>query len=255
MKKLVNKVSIITGAGSGIGRAITLLFISEGSKVVAVDINQERLDNLKKEIKEKGGEVTTLISNIAKEEDIENMFNVAISTYGTLDILVNNAGIMDHFEPVAEVDNEMWEKIMKINIDGPFKTMRSALKIFLPKNNGIIINIASIGGLHGGRAGAAYTTSKHAIVGLTKNTGYMYSKTGIRCNGIAPGAIETNISDTIDFSKITPLVNDRIMAGMPLNPRTGKPDEIAKAALFLASDDASFVNGEILVVDGGWSTF
>jgi NAD(P)-dependent dehydrogenase (short-subunit alcohol dehydrogenase family) len=255
MKKLENKVSVITGAGSGMGKEIALLFAAEGSKVIATDIDQKRLDALKIEIKEKGGEVTTLISNIAKEEDIENMISVAVSTYGTLDILVNNAGIMDHFAPVAELENAMWEKVMKVNVDGPFKAMRSALKIFLKKGNGVIVNIASIGGLNGARAGAAYTASKHAVIGLTKNTGYMYSKSGIRCNAIAPGAVNTNIGDTIDFSKITPLVNERIMPGMALNPRTGEPSEIAKVALFLASEDSSFVNASVITVDGGWSAY
>ena len=255
MKKLENKVSVITGAGSGMGKEIALLFAAEGSKVIATDIDQKRLDALKIEIKEKGGEVTTLISNIAKEEDIENMISVAVSTYGTLDILVNNAGIMDHFAPVAELENAMWEKVMKVNVDGPFKAMRSALKIFLKKGNGVIVNIASIGGLNAARAGAAYTASKHAVIGLTKNTGYMYSKSGIRCNAIAPGAVNTNIGDTIDFSKITPLVNERIMPGMALNPRTGEPSEIAKVALFLSSDDSSFVNASVITVDGGWSAY
>jgi NAD(P)-dependent dehydrogenase (short-subunit alcohol dehydrogenase family) len=255
MKKLENKVAVITGAGSGMGRAIALLFAAEGSKVIATDIDQKRLDALKAEITEKGGEVTPLIANVAKEEDIENMINTAVSTYGTLDILVNNAGIMDHFAPVGELDNAMWEKVMKVNVDGPFKAMRSALKVFLPKGSGVIVNISSLGGLNGARAGAAYTASKHAVIGLTKNTGYMYAKTGIRCNAIAPGAVNTNIGETIDFSKITPLVNDRIMPGMALNPRTGDPNEIAKVALFLASDDSSFVNASVVVVDGGWSAY
>lgn len=255
MKILENKVAIITGAGSGMGKAIALLFTREGCHVVATDIDHSRLEALKREINEYGGDVTTVVSNMAKEEDIDEMFSVAISAYNTVDILVNNAGIMDNFQPVAEVENGMWEKVMKINVDGPFKAMRNAAKIFLKKGKGNIINITSIGGIKGGAAGAAYTASKYALVGLTKNTGYMYSKSGIRCNAIAPGAVNTNIGDTIDFSKITPLVNDRIMAGMPLNPRTGEPSEIAKAALFLASDDSSFVNGHVLVVDGGWSAY
>ena len=255
MKKLENKVSIITGAGSGMGKAISLLFAAEGSKVVAADINQSRLDELKTEIKAQGGEVTTVLTNVAKEEEIENMIKVATDTYGTLDILVNNAGIMDNFQPVGEVDNNVWDKVMKINLEGPFKAMRSAIKIFIAQGSGNIINICSIGGLKGGAAGAAYTTSKHGLVGLTKSTGYLYSKSGIRCNGIAPGAVKTNISETIDMTKITPLVNDRIMTGMALNPRTGEPDEVANAALFLASEDSSFVNGHILVVDGGWSVY
>ena len=255
MKKLENKVSIVTGAGAGMGKAIALLFAAEGSKVVATDIDQNRLDTLAKEIHEKGGEVTCIIANMAKEEDIENMIQTAVKKYGTLDILVNNAGIMDNFQPVAEVENSMMEKVMKINFEGPFKAMRSALKIFLAKDSGNIINLCSVGGLKGGVAGAAYTASKHALVGLTKNTGYMYSKSGIRCNAIAPGAVNTSISETIDMSKVTPLVNDRIMSGMALMPRAGEPIEVAKVALFLASDDSSFVNAQICVVDGGWSAY
>jgi NAD(P)-dependent dehydrogenase (short-subunit alcohol dehydrogenase family) len=127
--------------------------------------------------------------------------------------------------------------------------------IFPARVSGIIVNIISVGGLQAGRAGAAYTAIKHALTGLTRNTGYMYARAGIRCNGIAPGAVDTSIAETIDFTRITPLVNDRVMSGMVLNPRTGSPSEIARAALFLASDDSSFVNAGVFVVDGGWSAY
>lgn len=255
MKKLENKVAVITGAGAGMGKAIAQCFASAGCRVIAADINTARLDVLKAEVEASGGAITTIIANMAVESDIEAMIQKAISEYGTLDILINNAGIMDNFQPVGEVDNATWERVMAINVDGPFKAMRGALKIFTAKGSGNIINICSIGGLKGGVAGAAYTTSKHALVGLTKSTGYMYSKSGIRCNGIAPGAVNTSIGETIDMTKITPLVQDRIMTGMALNPRTGNPEEIAQVALFLASDDSNFVNGHIMVVDGGWSTY
>jgi NAD(P)-dependent dehydrogenase (short-subunit alcohol dehydrogenase family) len=255
MKKLENKVAIVTGAASGMGKAISLLFAAEGSKVVAADLNQENLDLLADEIREKKGDVITVIANVAKEQDIENMVSAAINGYGGLDILVNNAGVMDRFAPVGELDNEMWEKVMSINVDGPFKAMRSALKHFMAKKSGVIINITSLGGLNGARAGAAYTASKHALVGLTKNTGYMYAKEGIRCNAIAPGGVNTNIAQSMDYTKLTPLVKERLIPGFALSPRSGDPSEIAKAALFLASDDSSFVNGEIIVVDGGWNAY
>ncbi len=255
MKKLAGKTAVVTGAGSGMGKAIAQLFAAEGCKVVAADINNERLNTLQTEIKAAGGEVTTINANMAAEEDIERMIAAAVTSYGTLDILVNNAGIMDHFAPVADLDNTMWEKVMNINVTGPMKAMRAAVKIFLAKGSGSIVNIASIGGLYGARAGAAYTASKHALIGLTKNTGFIYAKAGIRCNAIAPGAVATNIGDTIDMTKITPLINDRIMQGMVLNAKTGEPADIAKAALFLVSDDASFVNATVLTADGGWTAY
>jgi NAD(P)-dependent dehydrogenase (short-subunit alcohol dehydrogenase family) len=255
MKKLENKVAIITGAGAGMGKAITLLFVNNGCKVIAADINQDRLNTLDAEVKKLGGIITTIKANMANEVDVDAIISLAKTTYGTLHILVNNAGVMDNFQPVGEVDNETWDHVMKVNVDGPFKAMRAAIKIFMENGSGNIINIASIGGLKGGVAGAAYTTSKHALIGLTKNTGHVYAKSGIRCNAIAPGAVATSIGETIDMTKITPMVQDRIMTGMALNPRIGEPNEIATAALFLASDDASFINGAVLVVDGGWSSY
>lgn len=255
MKKLENKVAVITGAGAGMGKAITLLFVNNGCKVIAADINQDRLNTLDAEVKKLGGIITTIKANMANDVDVDAIINLAKTTYGTLNILVNNAGVMDNFQPVGEVDNETWDRVMKVNVDGPYKAMRRAIKIFMENGSGNIINIASIGGLKGGVAGAAYTTSKHALIGLTKNTGHMYAKSGIRCNAIAPGAVATSIGETIDMTKITPMVQDRIMTGMALNPRIGEPNEIATAALFLASDDASFINGAVLVVDGGWSSY
>ena len=148
----------------------------------------------------------------------------------------------------------MWDRVMAINLNGPFKAIRSVLKIMLEKKSGVIINIASIGGLQGAPR-SWDTASKHALIGLTKNTGYIYAKTGVRCNAIAPGAMETNIGATIDFSKISPIANERIMPGMALNPRSSNPSEVANAALFLASDEASFINGTVIVADGGWTAY
>lgn len=255
MKKLSNKVVLVTGAASGLGKAISILFASEGARVVAADINETAMDELKQEVIGMGGTITTVRANMASAEDISHMVEVSLKEYGTLDILVNNAGIMDNFSPVAEVDDEVWQRVMDINLNGPFRAMRAALKIMLEKQSGVILNIASIGGLQGARAGAAYTASKHALIGLTKNTGYMYAKSGIRCNAIAPGAMETNIGSTIDYSKVTPLINERIMTGLSLNPRASKPEEVARVALFLVSEDSSFVNGTTVVADSGWTAY
>jgi NAD(P)-dependent dehydrogenase (short-subunit alcohol dehydrogenase family) len=252
---LNNKVAIVTGAGSGIGKEISMLFAKEGCKVVAADIHLGDLRNLEKEIAQNNGDVAIIEIDISKEPDIFKMIQFARDTYGNIDILVNNAGIMDNFESIADVSNETWDKVFKVNLEGPFKTIRGVIKEFIKQQKGNIINISSIGGLHGGRAGVAYTASKHALVGLTKNTGYLYAKQGIQCNCIAPGAVETNIGSTIDQSKITELVKERILSGMVLNPRTGKPDEIAQIALFLASDQSSFINGSVIISDGGWTAY
>ncbi len=255
MKKLDQKVAIITGAGAGMGKAMARLFAEEGARVMAADIDESRLKEVADSLASSGLKIHTKVADMAKEEDINALFDETLKVFGTVDILVNNAGVMDNFAPAGEVDNATWERVMAVNVDGPFKAMRRALSVFVAKNSGCIINICSVGGLKGGVAGAAYTTSKHALVGLTRNTGYMYSKTGIRCNAIAPGAVSTSIGETIDYSKITPLVQDRIMSGLVLNPRTGEADEIAKVALFLASEDASFINGAVYVVDGGWTAY
>lgn len=255
MQQIKDKVSIITGAGSGMGKAMAILFAKEGSKVVAADINEERLQDLKLEIEAAGGQVTLVVGSVAKQEDVDKFMATAVSVYGTLDILINNAGIMDNFQSVEEVEDVLWNKVMSVNLNGPFMTMRAALNIFKEKGQGIIINNASVAGFKGGAAGAAYTVSKHALIGLTRNTGYVFSKTNIRCNAIAPGGVTTNITETIDFTKITPQIKERIDAAQATIHRMADPKEIAQVALFLASDASSFVNGQVIVADGGWSAF
>jgi len=251
--KLSGKVAIVTGAAAGMGKAIAELFAQEGAKVVASDLNAEGIQAVVNGITEKGGTAIAVTANVAKEEDVQNLVDTAVSTYGTVDILINNAGIMDNFVPAAEITDELWERVFAVNTTGPMRTTRKVLPIFMEKKSGAIVNIASIGGLQGSRAGATYTASKHAVIGFTKNVGFQYAEFGIRCNAIAPGGVNTNIAST--FTNVSPFGMGKATAGASFNPRSGEPEEIAKVALFLASDDASFVNGAVVTADAGWTAY
>lgn len=252
MDQLLNKTTLVTGAGSGMGKAIAQLFASEGAKVLATDVNQARLDDLVKEVSAKGGKIQGFKSDVSKEEEVKKMIEAAVKKFGTLDILVNNAGILDDFMPVAEASTELWNKVMGVNINGPFFACRAAVPIMLQQGKGIIINISSIGGFCGSRAGVAYTTSKHALMGLTKNIGFMYAQKGIRCNAIAPGGVNTNIGENMHPNAFG---YEKLNSGIGSNPRMGEPFEIAELALFLASDKSSYINGAIITADGGWTAY
>ncbi|OWA34010.1 3-ketoacyl-ACP reductase [Saccharibacillus sp. O16] len=251
--RLQGKTAIVTGAASGMGRSIAVLYAAEGAKVAVSDINLEAAEKVAAEIREAGGEAFAIKTNVTSEEDIEQLIDRTVERYGTLDILVNNAGIMDGFVPAGDLTDELWERVFAINTTGPMRAIRKALPIFLEKEQGVIVNVASAGGLNGSRAGAAYTASKHAVVGLTKNVGFQYAIKGIRCNAIAPGGVATNISAAM--GQPHPFGMERAMMGMGVNPRIGEPDEIAKVALFLGSDDSSFVNGVVVTADAGWTAY
>lgn len=250
--KLQQKVAVVTGAASGMGKAIAELYAQEGAKVIVADLNIEGAQQVADGIVGNGGVALALQVNVAKLEDIENMIDTAVSEYGTLDILVNNAGIMDGFEPAGEVTDERWDLIFDINTKSVMRATRKALPIFLEKGQGVIVNTASTGGLNGGHAGATYVASKHAVVGFTKSTGFMYAKNGIRCNAIAPGATITNISASM--KNVSEFGASRTQLTQSLIPRAGSAEEIAKVALFLASDDSSFVNGTVVTADAGWTS-
>ncbi|GGH19187.1 SDR family oxidoreductase [Paenibacillus segetis] len=250
--RLQGKVAVVTGAASGMGKAIAELFALEGAKVVVSDINFEGVETVVSGIVANGGTAIPLKTNVAEKQDIDHLIDTAVQEYGTLDILVNNAGIMDGFEPAGDIEDEKWERVFAVNTTSVMRATRKALPIFLEKQKGVIINIASTGGLHGAHAGATYTASKHAVVGFTKNTGYMYAQKGIRCNAIAPGAVETNIASSM--KNLNEFGLGRSKLGQSLIPRAGQPEEIASVALFLASDESSFVNGTVVTADAGWTS-
>ena len=249
--RFTDKVVIVTGAGSGIGKATAEGFAAEGAMIVAGEIDAARLDALVKQLSAAGTKVVGVQGNVASAEDCKRLINAAVENFGHLDVLVNNAGIMDHFEPVAELDDATWNRVLGVNLTGQMNTMRLAIPVMLAHGGGVIVNVASAGGLGGGFAGAAYTASKHGVVGLTRNTALMYAKQGIRCVAVCPGGVNTNIGQSIG-----PTPSQAGYAALRPNlatmPRSGEPVELANVIMFLASPEASFVNGAIVPVDGGW---
>lgn len=253
--KLKEKVAVVTGASSGIGRAIANLFAKEGAVVYAVARRAERLEDLANETKNYPGKVIPYSADLKSKAMAEKIITIACDEQGKLNILVNNAGIMDDFSPIGEVSDEMMQNLTDINVMAPFYSTRKAINCFLAQGKGNIINVSSIGGLNGARAGAAYTMSKHAIIGLTKNTGFMYAKKNIRCNAICPGGVQTEVDSGEYMKYLNKTGVDIIMPNTCGNPRNGKSEEIATIALFLATDESSFINGECIVADSGWTAF
>lgn len=250
--RLQGKVAVITGAASGMGLAMANLFTAEGASVVAADWNAQRLDEAVASIKAKGGTIVGSQGNIADQATAEGLIDLAVSTYGRLDVLCNNAGIMDYMQGIGELSDDIWRRVLSVNLEGPMFTTRKAVQYMLAHGGGSIVNTASTAGLHGGAAGVAYTVSKHGVVGLTRSTAWMYAKRGIRCNAICPGATKTNIAETMPADRMDPTGSQRAQEFSALVPAYLEPEDIAAVALFLASDEARHINGAIIPADGGW---
>lgn len=251
--RLEGKVAVITGAGSGMGRAMANLFAAEGAKIVAAEWNSATLDEVVAEVKAAGGEITGVQGDVSKQDDCKKIIDAATGTYGRLDVLCNNAGVMDNFAAVGDFSDDVLERVFSINVYGPLYLSRLAVPIMLEQGSGSIVVTASVAGIKGGAAGVVYTASKHAIVGATKSIAWHYAQKGIRCNAIAAGGVETNIMTSVDPSKINPAGAERCQFGSSIIPGMLKAKDIADLALFLASDESKMINGAIIPADAGWS--
>lgn len=243
MDLLKDKVAIITGAASGMGKAQAYLFAKEGAKVVLVDINEESL----KEIEQKIGENALAIkADISCRDDVANVVSKTLEKYGTVDIVSNTAGIFDGYHPLMETSEELFDKVYEINSKGIYLMTKLTLPIMLEKEKGVYVNVASIASFNGTGGGFAYTASKSAVLGMTRSVASIYKEKGIRANSICPGLVETSMVSHLTSDKN--VVNNVCAKSV----RVGTPEDIANAALFLASDKADYINGVSLPVDGGW---
>lgn len=250
--RLEGKVIVITGGGGGMGRAIATLFAAEGARLMIGEWNEHSLAAALAEIRARGGAVSGVRGNVAVQAEAEGLIEAAVSHYGRLDVLVNNAGVIDSNQGVGELTDAIWERVIGINLNGPMYTSRKAVQHMLRQGGGNIINIVSTAGLGGASAGAAYTVSKHGLVGLTRNTAWMYTNKNIRCNAICPAGVVTGMAAGIDLSKVDPLGAERNGIYYATMPRILQPEEIARLALYLASDDSACISGDIISADYGW---
>lgn len=243
MGKLQDKVVVITGGVSGIGAATAKLFAQEGAKLVLVDFNEEKGKAFTEELTSQGTEAVFVKADVTSEEDVKNIYETTLSKFGRVDVLFNNAGI-GAVKPTEELTYAEWRKTVEVDLDGVFLVAQGAIKEFLKTGGGVIVNTASMYGWVGAPGSAAYNAAKAGVVNFTRSIGLEYAERNIRVNAICPGFIDTPILGETDRQFLT--------NATPMK-RLGKPEEIANAVLFLASDDSSFMTGNSLIVDGGYT--
>ncbi len=240
-----DKVVIVTGAASGIGRASAVLFAREGASVVVSDVNDDAGNETVAMIADAGGAAVYAHADVSDDADASALVETAKSQFGGLDIAVNNAGMLGHFMPAADIPIEEFDRIMAVNVRGVFLGIKHQLPAIVERGGGAIVNVASAAGYLAQPYAAAYTASKHAVVGLTKGAALDHAQSGVRINSVCPGGVATNIAAHLDLSGMGDAPDPH-----PLG-RSAQPEELAAAIAWLASDDASFVIGSNVLVDGG----
>lgn len=243
--RFAGKTVIVTGAGAGIGLATAYRLLEEGARVVASDLAEDRLAALKAAISSSA--LVTIAGDISREDTVQRILGACEAR---VDGLANVAGVMDGFLPAAEVDDATWERVFAVNVTAVMRLTRAALPVMLVAGGGAIVNVASEASLRGSAAGAAYTASKHAVVGFTKSTAFMYGPKGVRVNALAPGPVRTLIDGASrsdhGWSRIARLLEVQA-------PPVAEPDSLAASILWLLSDEAENINGVVLPSDGGWA--
>ena len=243
---------MITGAGSGIGRATALAFAQEGARVVVSDIAVEGGQETVRLLKEAGGEAMFVRCDVTQPEEIEALIARTVETYGSLDCAVNNAGIEGVTASTVDYPLEMWNKVLSVNLTAPWLCMKYEIVQMLKQGRGAIVNMASILGTIAFAETGAYNAAKHGLIGATRTAALEFSRQGIRINAVCPGFIETSMIMERSFIGSDPLVYKRVKSSHPIG-RLGQPEEIAAAALWLCSDAASFITGAAMIVDGGYT--
>ncbi|MBD2863943.1 SDR family NAD(P)-dependent oxidoreductase [Paenibacillus oceani] len=245
-----NQIALITGAGSGIGRASAIKLAAGGAKVVLVDYNAESGEETLRLIREQGGEGIFVQANVAVSEDVQRYVNTAVDTFGRIDVFFNNAGIIQKFSMLSDIEESEFDRVMAVNVKGVFLGLKYVLKVMERQGSGSIINTASTAGIRSEHSVAAYSASKHAVVGLTKSAALEYVKKGIRVNAICPGGVQTALTASVpkmlEQSGYVPEEVSNMRMG-----RYAQPEEMAEAVAFLASDKASYMTGSIMTIDGG----